>query len=93
VPCAPVLTRNATLDDPQVRANGILEEFDHPRAGRVRDARPAARFSGTPAAIGAPAPAYGADTEAMLREAGVDDREIAAWRRSGAFGADRESEE
>ena len=92
VPCAPVLTRNAMLDDPQVKANRIVEEFDHPRAGRVRDARPAARFSGTPAAIGAPAPAYGTDTEAVLCEAGVDAGKIAAWRRAGAFGSEREGE-
>ncbi len=92
VPCAPVLTRNATLDDLQVRANGIVEEFDHPSAGRVRDARPAARFSRTPATIGAPAPAYGAATAAVLREAGVGDEEITTWRRAGAFGAERDGE-
>ncbi len=91
VPCAPVLTRNATLDDPQVRANGIVVELDHPMAGRVRAARPAARFSGTPAAIGAPAPAYGADTEAVLREAGLGETDIENLRRGGAFGPEREA--
>ncbi len=76
VPCAPVLTRTATLLDPQVRANGIVVEVEHPRAGRVRQARPAARFSATPSTIRAGAPDYGADTAAVLREAGLDAAEI-----------------
>ncbi len=88
VPCAPVLTRTATLDDPQVRANGIVVEVEHPMAGHVRQARPAARFSATPQAIRAGAPAYGADTADVLREAGLGETEIDALRRQGAFGPD-----
>src|ERR1700722_16275228 len=49
VPCAPVLTRTAMLSNPQVVANGIIVESEHPQAGRIRQARPAARVSGTPA--------------------------------------------
>ncbi len=50
VPCAPVLTRTRMIQHPQVVANGIVVETDHPGAGRLRQARPAARFSGTPTA-------------------------------------------
>jgi crotonobetainyl-CoA:carnitine CoA-transferase CaiB-like acyl-CoA transferase len=78
VPCAPALTRTEVLAHPQVRANGAVVEVEHPAAGRLRQARPAARSSATPAAPGRPAPALGADTRAVLAEAGLSEAEIAA---------------
>lgn len=93
VPCAPVLTRTATLDDPQVRANNIVVEVEHPAAGRIRQARPAARFSATPQVIRTGAPGYGAHTEEVLRETGLDDAAMAALRRQGAFGPVKEAAE
>ncbi len=86
VPCAPVLTRTATLGHPQVRANGIVVEVEHPVAGRIRQGRPAARFSATPQAIRTGAPGYGEHTADVLREAGLDEEEIGALRKDGAFG-------
>ena len=61
VPCAPVLTRTQVLTNPQVVANGIVVETDHPVAGRLRQARPAARFSATPTTIRRGAPALARD--------------------------------
>jgi crotonobetainyl-CoA:carnitine CoA-transferase CaiB-like acyl-CoA transferase len=78
VPCAPVLTRTAMLDNPQVRANGIVVEYEHEDAGLIRQARPAARFSATPAGIRHGARALGADTEAVLVELGYSAADIAA---------------
>ena len=49
VPCAPVLTRNQVIRAPQVEALGAVIETDHPKAGRLRQMRNAARFEGTPA--------------------------------------------
>ena len=86
VPCAPVLTRTATLGDPQVVANAIVVEVEHPVAGRIRQGRPAARFSATPQAIRAGAPGYGEHTVDVLREAGLDEEEIGVLRKDGAFG-------
>jgi crotonobetainyl-CoA:carnitine CoA-transferase CaiB-like acyl-CoA transferase len=80
VPCAPVLTRTAMLSNEQVVANGIAIETDHPGAGRLRQARPAARFSATPAAIRHGGPALGADTEAVLDELGYSREEIDSLR-------------
>ncbi len=93
VPCAPVLTRTATLADPQVKANGIVVEAEHPAAGRVRDARPAARFSATPWTAGQPAPGHGEHTATVLREAGLDEAAVDALRRQGAFGPVAEAAE
>jgi len=71
VPCAPVLTREELLSDPQVVANGLIVEFDQPGLGRVRQARPAARFSATPSRTPGPAPGLGEHTAAILAELGL----------------------
>ena len=84
VPCAPVLTRNKVIQHPHVRAMEIIEEYDHPAAGRLRQARSAARFSGTPAAIRRPAPALGEHTDEILAEAGYSPGDIADLRAAGA---------
>jgi crotonobetainyl-CoA:carnitine CoA-transferase CaiB-like acyl-CoA transferase len=78
VPCAPVLTRSAMIHDPQVVANDIVVETEHPVAGRLRQARPAARFSRTPATVGHGGPALGEHTEVILAELGYSPAEIAA---------------
>ncbi len=85
VPCAPVLTRTQVISDAQVRENAIVVETEHPVAGRLRQARAAARFSKTPTSIRRGAPRLGEDTEAVLKEAGYSAREIKALVREGAI--------
>ncbi|MEZ5595168.1 MAG: CoA transferase [Pseudomonadales bacterium] len=58
---------------PQVQATGIVTESEHPHAGRIRQARNAARFEGTPAELRMGAPHLGEHTRALLRELGYDD--------------------
>lgn len=76
VPCAPVLTRREVVRHPQILANATVVEIDHPQAGMLRQARPAPRFSQTPASFRLPAPALGADSQRILSHLGLDDREI-----------------
>jgi crotonobetainyl-CoA:carnitine CoA-transferase CaiB-like acyl-CoA transferase len=79
VPCG-VVTAPAELHaDPHVQAVGLLEESDHPVAGRLRQPRHPTRFGGTPAALGGPAPTLGQHTDAILAELGLD-AEIASLR-------------
>lgn len=66
VPCAPVLTRTEMRQHPQLIANATLVEYDHPTAGRLRQARPAAVFHGTPLPVIRPAPELGAHTREVL---------------------------
>ena len=84
VPCAPVLTRREMIRHPQVRANRLIVETDHPQAGRLRHTRPPARFSVTEPVHRHGAPVLGAHTREVLREHGVDDNEMAALEASGA---------
>ena len=88
VPCAPVLQREDLFSDPQILANELLVDSVHPRAGRMIQPRPAARFEKTPATIRRPAPALGEHTEEILRDLGLDDSQIADLRDNGVVGTD-----
>ena len=70
----------------QIAASGIVMESNHPQAGRLRQARNAARFSVTTPEHRAGAPLLGAHTEAILREVGYTDAEIAALRATALGG-------
>lgn len=84
VPCAPVLSRRAMLDNEQVLANELVNEIDQPGLGRLRQARPAPRFEVTPASLPSPAPFLGENTDEVLAELGYSHDEITALRDSGA---------
>jgi len=87
VPCAPVLTRNQVMRAPQVEALGLVVETSHHKAGKLRQTRPAARFSRTPSEIRRGAPALGEDAGAILAELGLSAGEIAALREAGVVNA------
>jgi len=89
VPCGPVLTRNEMIHHPHIAALELTTEYDHPLAGRLRQARNAARFSETPPTIRRPAPALGEHTDEVLGEIGYSAREIGELRACGALGAGR----
>lgn len=86
VPCAPVLTRTQVLSHPQVEATGIVVEAEHEHAGRVRQTRPAARFSRTPPETRRGGPLLGEHTREVLSELGYDADELNAMAEEGAIG-------
>jgi crotonobetainyl-CoA:carnitine CoA-transferase CaiB-like acyl-CoA transferase len=71
VPFARVRRLAELHQDAQIQHNEIFRELDHPVAGRLRDARPAPRFSATPATPGGPAPTVGEHTREILIELGL----------------------
>ena len=85
VPCAPILTRDELLSDPQVAVNRMIVEATHPNAGPMRQPRPAALFGGTPAELRSFAPTLGQHTGEVLLETGFGADEIAALREAGAI--------
>ena len=84
VPCAPVLRRHEVANNEQVLHNKLIEEFEQPTMGRVRQPRPAAQFDRTPANTPGPARRVGEDTQSILRELGFTDAEIRTLVADGA---------
>lgn len=78
VPCAPILRRGEVYRNEQVVARKLIEEFEQPRVGRVRQARPASRFARHPARIAGPAPRVGEHSRAILENLGYSSQEIEA---------------
>ena len=55
-------------DDPQVRANDYVVDFDHPRFGTTQVVGIPVRLSETPGSVRLPAPEFGQHTEQILTE-------------------------
>jgi crotonobetainyl-CoA:carnitine CoA-transferase CaiB-like acyl-CoA transferase len=80
-----VQTRFQVIKAAQVEALKAVVEFDHPKAGRLRQMRNAARFEGTPAQIRRAAPALGEHSAELLAEVGYSAAEIAGLRADGVI--------
>jgi crotonobetainyl-CoA:carnitine CoA-transferase CaiB-like acyl-CoA transferase len=86
VPVGPVLSLEELPHHEQVVHNGIVVDWEHPTAGPMRQAGPAAHFSGTPAEPRFGVPLHGEDTDTVLRSAGFGEDEIAELRADGVVG-------
>jgi len=84
IACGPINTIDQVFADPQVRASGIVATARHPKLGDVALVGSPIQLSASEAGIATAAPEKGADTDAVLREAGCDEQEIAALRAAGA---------
>ena len=85
VPAGAVLSIEEVLEDEQLRHNEAIVDVDHPVAGPMRMARPAARFHGTPQEPSRLAPELGEHTEEVLAELGYDPARIEALRSEGVI--------
>jgi formyl-CoA transferase len=85
IPCGPINDYAQVFADPQVRAREMVVEVDHPTLGRLRTLGSPLKMSGTPPDVRRRAPLLGEHTNAVLREAGFRDEEIAALREAGAI--------
>ncbi len=85
VPFAPVGDPATIHDDPQVAANGLLFEMEHPIAGPLRQPRPLGNFDQTPLEIRRGAPGFGEHSREIATEAGLTAGEIEALTSEGVL--------
>ena len=84
IPAGPVRFVEELFDDPQIQANGLVNEVEHRDAGKVKMVGPLAHFSGTPLAAEIASPALGEHTGEILRELGFSDDDILRCKDAGA---------
>jgi crotonobetainyl-CoA:carnitine CoA-transferase CaiB-like acyl-CoA transferase len=80
VPCGRVMDLAEVFADPQVQAQEMVVEIEHPGHGPVRMTGFPVKLSGTPARLRLPAPALGEHTDAVLAELGYAPDRIAILR-------------
>jgi crotonobetainyl-CoA:carnitine CoA-transferase CaiB-like acyl-CoA transferase len=83
VPCSPINYRAHLYTDPQVQALDMMWELPNEALGSYKAPGHPIRYSETPAKKGKGTPVLGQDTEALLREAGYTEAEIAKLRSDG----------
>ncbi len=83
VPASPILDVAQALQTPWVTQTGRIESTRLPGGREFRYIAPPVRYEGREPVGGAPA--LGQDTDAVLREAGLGDDEIAALRAQGVI--------
>jgi len=86
VPVAPVLSIDQVLDDPHVKARGVITAMDHPTAGTVRSPGFPVKLSRTPGTVRMPAPLLGQHTEEILTQVlGYAREQVTGLRREGVI--------
>ena len=78
IPCGPIRSVAEVFASPELERAGTVVEMRHPLIPDLRQVRLPWRFSGTPAEPRTPPPLHGQHTRQILREAGLDEREVEA---------------
>ncbi len=86
LPTGPINAVDQVFRDPQVLHRGMVQEIDHPTAGRVKLVGIPVKFTATPGEIRLPPPLLGQHTEEVLTGLlGLTASEIAALRTDGVI--------
>ena len=80
IPAGPIYSVAEALADPQARARGMTQEYEHAQAGRVKSLGNPVKMSKTPASLRKAPPSLGEDTDSILKELKFTEKEIRALR-------------
>ena len=83
VPCGPINDYAQVFEDPQVLARDMVVDVAHPTLGAMRTLGSPLKMSATPPDVRRRAPLLGEHTKEVLREAGMDERDIEALTKKG----------
>ncbi len=83
VPCGPVNSVAAVFQDPQILAQEMVTDVDHPGYGLVRMLGFPIKFSERPCRVRRPAPRLGEHTNEVLTDLGYAAADLGAWQRDG----------
>jgi len=83
--CARVRSFTEAAEDPQVRANGMVQEMEHPRAGKLRTLGNPIRLHGTPPTLRQAPPDLGEHSRQIALELGYPEDEVEKMFREGVL--------
>ena len=83
VPGGPVYTYDQALADPHILARNMVTEIDHPKIGRMKNMGSPVKASGEFTAFRAAAPWLGQHSDAVLKNLGYHDSQIAELHAQG----------
>src|SRR5229473_2219610 len=86
VPCAPINSIAQLLDHPHTRASGIVVEYEHQTAGRLKGVGHPVLINGAERQAGLSPPVLGQHTDDVLGEMGLSSEMIGELRRDRVIG-------
>ncbi len=86
VPCARMNFPHEIFDDPQARANGFIEDLEHPWLGPYQVVSSPLKLDATPLVGQGPPPSLGAHTDEVLGEVGLAAEAIKRLREAKVVG-------
>jgi len=86
VPCAPINSIAQLLDHPHTQASGIIVEYEHQTAGRLKGVGHPVLIDGAVRHAGLPPPMLGQHTDDVLGEMGLSSETISELRRARVIG-------
>lgn len=83
IPCGPVLNMQEAIDHPHIKAREMMVTIEHPTIGEMYFQGVPIKLSQTPGSVETPAPLLGQHNAEVLKEFGVDEKELKILEEQG----------